>query len=43
MMAAAEHRLQQAIAAVDLLPSGRTGLLRAAPHAIVRAMSAGAP
>lgn len=44
MMAAAEHRLQQAIAAVDFFPSGpHAGLLRAAPHAIVRAMSAGAP
>jgi len=44
MMAAAEHRLQQAIAAVDFFPSGpHAGLLRAAPHAIVRAISAGAP
>jgi hypothetical protein len=44
MRAAAEHRLQQAIAAVDLFPSGpHAGLLRAAPHAIVCAMSAGAP
>lgn len=44
MLAAAEHRLQQAIAAVDFFPSGpHAGLLRAAPHAIVRAMSAGAP
>ena len=44
MMAAVEYRLQQASAAVDLLPSGpHMGLLRAAPRAIVRAMSAGAP
>jgi geranylgeranyl pyrophosphate synthase len=44
MLAAVEHRLQQAIATVDLFPVGpHTGLLRAAPHAIVRAMSADAP
>jgi geranylgeranyl pyrophosphate synthase len=44
MIAAAEHRLQQAIAAVDLFPSGKqAALLRAAPHAIVGAMRAGAP
>ncbi len=44
MTAAAEHRLQQAIAAVNFFPSGpHAGLLRAAPHAIVGAMSAGAP
>ena len=44
MIAAAEYRLQQAIAAVDLFPGGpQASLLRAAPHAIVRAMTAGAP
>lgn len=44
MMAAVEQRVQQAIAAVDLLPGGPlTDLLRAAPHAIVGAMPAGAP
>lgn len=44
MLAAAEHRLQQAIASVDLLTAGpQADLLRAAPVAIVRAMSAGAP
>jgi hypothetical protein len=44
MRAAAEDRLQRAIAMVDSFPSGpQTGLLRAAPHAIVRAMLAGGP
>ncbi len=44
MLAAAEHRLQQAIAAVQSFPSGpHAGLMRAAPHSIVHAMSAGAP
>lgn len=44
MAAAIEGRVQQAIAAVDHLPGGpRTELLRTAPVAIVRAMSAGAP
>ena len=44
MLAAAGHRVQQAIAAVDLLPGGpRVDLLRVAPHAIVGAMPAGAP
>jgi geranylgeranyl pyrophosphate synthase len=44
MLAAAEHRLQRAIAKVDLFAAGaHADLLRAAPHAIVRAMSAGAP
>jgi hypothetical protein len=44
MVAALEHRVQQAVAAVDLLPSGpHRELLRAAPGANVGAMPAGAP
>ena len=44
MLAAVGDRVQQAIAAVDLLPGGpQADLLRAAPPAIVGAMTAGAP
>jgi hypothetical protein len=44
MTAAVEDRLQQAIAAVDLLPGGpHSGVLRAAPHSIVSATGADGP
>ncbi|WP_167784856.1 polyprenyl synthetase family protein [Ramlibacter rhizophilus] len=44
MLAAAEHRLQRAIATADLLGSGKhAGLLRAAPREIARATPAAAP